>query len=56
MVKDPGKVIKMHGGISTRKEGSPHAAGKKIPMAQDHKAPDRRSTSGPPKLPPKKEK
>jgi len=55
MVKDPGKVIKMHGGTSTRKVEASHTAAKKTPMAQDQKA-DRQRTSEPPKSPPKKEK
>jgi hypothetical protein len=46
MVKDPGKVIKLEGGTSTRKEGT-SPGGKKIQATRDHKTP---------KLPPKKEK
>jgi hypothetical protein len=56
MVKDRGKVIKMHGGISSRKAEASHPAPKKIPRAQDHKTSEHRGTSGPPKSPPKKEK
>jgi hypothetical protein len=56
MVKDPGKVIKMHGGGGSRKVEASHTAAKKIPMAQDHKTSDHRGSSGPPKSPPKKEK
>ena len=58
MVKDPGKVIKMHGGVSTRKEGVSagisHTAAKKIPLAQDHKT--KEGPSATPKPTPKKEK
>jgi hypothetical protein len=55
MVKDPGKVIKLQGGTSTRKEGTSHRAVKILP-AQDHKTSDHKGTSGSPKSPPKKEK
>ena len=55
MVKDPGKVIKLQGGVSTRKEAGSQA-GRKIPLAQDRKTSDHKGTSGPPKSAPKKEK
>jgi hypothetical protein len=55
MVKDPGKVIKLEGGTSTRKDGTSHRAGKILP-APDRKTSDHKGTSGPPKSPPKKEK
>jgi hypothetical protein len=57
MVKDPGKVIKMHGGTSTRKEGTAHTAGVKIPsLGHGSKILSYKGTSGPPKSPPKKGK